>query len=139
MLEMLFVEPGTLRFEYRDFAFLSEESLLAAEAARCANDQGEFWAYHDLIFYNQQNPTLDGLSRSTLDILAEHLELDMGQFTACMDDQVHRDAVLAEVEEGRELGVGGTPAFVLDGELVTELDSYQELFEMIEEKIAASS
>lgn len=49
-----YVDAGKVRFVYRDFAFLGTESTRAAEAARCAGDQGKYWEYHDYL-YNHQN------------------------------------------------------------------------------------
>lgn len=131
----MFVESGDVLFEYRNFAFLSEESVLAAEASLCANDQEQFWPYHDLIFYNQGNPELGNMSRENLDLFAEHLDLDMDAFETCMDENTHREMVEDEFEEAESLGVGGTPAFLLDGELVTEMQTYGDLFDLIEERV----
>ena len=133
VIEELYVATGIATFEYRDFAFLSDGSALAAEAARCAGDQDMFWEYHDLIFYNVDNPNLSGLTRETFDALAEHLGLDMAGFGECMDNRVHEDAVAASYEEGDALGVQGTPTVLLNGEIVTGIESYGELFDMIEE------
>lgn len=49
-----YIKSGKINFVYRDFAFLGPESLRAAEAARCAGEQGKFWEYHDYL-YNHQN------------------------------------------------------------------------------------
>jgi protein-disulfide isomerase len=124
-------------FEFRDYAFLGDESILAAEAARCANDQSKFWEYHDLIFYNVDNPNLSGLSRDSFDLFAEYLELDMAAFGTCMDDHTHQADVIGEREDATALGVGGTPTVLLNGEIVTGIETYDELFDMIEEMVTA--
>ncbi|CAN5715255.1 hypothetical protein BH23CHL2_BH23CHL2_21670 [soil metagenome] len=138
IIEELYVATGIATFEYRDFAFLSDASVMAAEAARCAGDQGMFWEYHDLIFYNVDNPNLNGLTRQTFDTLAEHLDLDMAEFETCMDSRTHQEAVAASYEEGSARGVEGTPTVLLNGEIVTGIQSYGELFDMIEEAAAGS-
>jgi protein-disulfide isomerase len=133
IIEELYVETGIATFEFRDFAFLGDGSVLAAEANRCAADQGKFWEYHDLLMYNIDNPALDGATRPTFDALAEHLGLDMTEFGQCMDGRVHQ----AEVEQSRAdasaRGVTGTPTIALNEELVTGIQTYGELFDMIEE------
>ena len=131
----MYVAPGDATFEFRNFAFLGDLSVLTAEATLCANDQGKYWEYHDLVFYNQQNPALDGLNRSSLDIFAEHLGLDMEAFGSCLDNHTHQDEVIQEREEGAAIGVDRTPTVLLNGEIVTGIESWDELFVMIAEKI----
>ena len=135
-LEESFVTTGQAKFEYRDYAFLGEPSIIAAESARCADDQGMFWPYHDLIYANVDNPNFDGLSREALDLYASYLELDMTIFAQCMDDRVHQDAVTQERQQAAAIGISGTPAILLNGELVTGIETYDELFQMIEELVA---
>ncbi len=127
-----YVAPGTISFEYRDFAFLHENSVEAAEAARCANDQGKFWEYHHYLFYNGDNPTLEGLTRPTFELIAEHLELDMEAFRACLDADTYEEEVIAEYEQAKALGIPGTPALLIDGELVTGIETYGDLFDLID-------
>jgi protein-disulfide isomerase len=92
-----------------------------------------FWEYHDLLMYNISNPELNGATRETFDALAEHLGLDMGEFGACMDERAHQDEVEQAREEASALGVEGTPTIALNGEIVTGISTYGELFDMIEE------
>lgn len=138
ILEM-FVTTGDVNFEFRNFAFLGDLSVLAAEATLCANDQGKYWEYHDLVFYNQQNPTLDGLNRSSLDIFAEHLQLDIESFASCMDNRTYEQDVIQEREQAVANGVDRTPTILLNDEIVTGIESWEELFVMIEEAIAAGA
>jgi len=138
VIEETFVATGQAKFEYRDYAFLSEGSALAAEAARCADDQGAFWGYHDLIFYNVDNPQLPGLERTSFDLFALYLELDMESFGACMDNHTHQAAVNESRQQASAIGVSGTPAILLNGQLITGIESYDELFQMIEEAASAS-
>ena len=137
-LEEAFVVNGQAKFEYRDYAFLGEPSVVAAEATRCADDQGMFWPYHDLVYANVDNPSFNGLSREALDLYASYLELDMSTFGQCMDNRVHETAVTEERQQASAIGVSGTPAILLNGELVTGIETYDELFQMIEEAIAGS-
>lgn len=136
VIEETFVATGMATFEYRDYAFLSDGSVLAAEAARCANDQDAFWAYHDLIFYNVDNPELAGLERISFDLFARYLELDMDEFGSCMDNHTHQAAVIESRQQASAIGVSGTPSILLNGELVTGIETYDELFQMIEEAAA---
>ncbi len=138
VIEETYVATGLATFEFRDYAFLSDGSVLAAEAARCADDQGFFWEYHDLIFANVDNPNLPGLERTTFDLIARYLEMDMDAFGSCMDEHTHQTAVNQSREQASAIGVSGTPAILLNGELVTGIETYDELFQMIEEAVAGN-
>jgi protein-disulfide isomerase len=110
-----YVEPGLVRFEYRDYAFRGPDALRAAEAAECAADQGAYWQYHDTLFLNQGSP--EGFSAPRLKQIAETLGLDTAAFSACLDSGEKRDEVQAELAEGQALGVDSTPTvFVNDVE-----------------------
>lgn len=135
-----FVAPGDANFEYRDFAFLGEGSVLAAEAARCAGDQGQFWTYHDYLFANQPQSHGDGTgySRETIDAIAEEIGLDMEQFTTCMDEGTYQDDVIQAREEASDRGVQGTPTILINGEIVQGIETYDDLLQRIQEAIQES-
>lgn len=119
-------------FEYRDYAFLGEESREASEAAWCANDQGLFWEMHDAIYYNQVRQNDGAFARERLDRIAETVgELDMDQWSQCMDDNEYEDAVEAATREAGQAGVQGTPSFLVNGQLLFGA-SYEELTEQIQ-------
>lgn len=88
-------------------------ALEAAEASECAADQGKFWEYADLAFENQ--PDMDS---DELIVWAEELNLDMDEFNRCVKSGEKRDIVLSDYEMGRELGVGGTPTYFVNGQKV---------------------
>lgn len=119
-------------FEYRDYAFLGPESREAAEAARCANDQGLFWEMHDAIFYNQVGENDGAFARQRLNRIAETVAgLDMDQWGECMDDNRHQDAVESETRSANQSGVQGTPSFTVNGQLMFG-PSYEELTQAIQ-------
>ncbi|MGZ4158725.1 MAG: DsbA family protein, partial [Bacteroidia bacterium] len=61
-----YVVPGSVRLTFHDDAFIGQESLDAASAARCAGDQGKFWPYHDWLFANQNGENEGQFSRDRL-------------------------------------------------------------------------
>ncbi|MBI3442399.1 MAG: DsbA family protein [Candidatus Sungbacteria bacterium] len=110
-----YVKTGKVRFVYRDFAFLGAESVAAAEASRCAQDQNAFWQYHDYLFTHQRGENQGAFSKDRLKEFAAALKLDSMKFNACLDEGTHRDAVQKDLDLGRSLGVDGTPSsFVND-------------------------
>lgn len=105
-----YVNKGTVRYAFRDLP-LSEIHPLAAkaaEAARCAGDQGKYWEMHDRLFANQKE-----LQPEKLPGHAQAIGLDAGKFKSCLDDNRHAAAVQQDLEAGEQLGAQGTPAFVL--------------------------
>lgn len=116
-LERAYVLPGSARIVYRDFAFLGQESIDAAVAARCAGrqDAGAYWRYHDLLFASQQGENQGTFKRENLVTLAGMAALDVTAFTACLDDPAVAKAVADETAAGRALGVESTPTMRVSG------------------------
>lgn len=103
-----------VRFVYRDFPLSSihPEAQKAAEASQCANDQGQYWEMHDAMFLNQ---AVTGLSNSSLITMAQDLDLDVADFTECLESGKYADEVAADYQDGLEYGVSGTPTFFING------------------------
>ena len=116
-----YVDTGKLRYVLRDMPLelIHPQAFKAAEAARCAGDQGRYWEMHDALFQNQR-----ALGEPQLKHYAKGLGLDMAAFAACLDDGRHGDAVRADIAEAQSAGISGTPTFFLavegeDGKLET--------------------
>jgi protein-disulfide isomerase len=116
-MERAYVLPGTARIVSRDFAFLGQESIDAAVAARCAGrqDPGAYWRYHDLLFASQQGENKGTFKRENLVTLAGIAALDATVFTACLDDPAVAKAVADETAQGRALGIESTPTLRVSG------------------------
>jgi protein-disulfide isomerase len=127
-----YVKTGKARFEWRDFAFLGPESTSAAVAARAAGRQGKFWAYHDAL-YAQQHPENSGaLTSDYLLGLARQLGLDPTRFQADVADPALARQVATDQKEGEALGIDGTPAVVINGQLMSgaqQLPKYQKVID----------
>jgi protein-disulfide isomerase len=118
---------GQVRFVYRDFpiAAIHPEAQKAAEAAQCAQEQGFFWEYHDVLFANQSRQSIPDLKR-----YAQTLRLDTIQFDRCLDEGVYAQEVLDDYQDGLRAGVTGTPTFFFNGEKlagVITLEGFQEI------------
>ena len=100
-----------MRLVYKDFPLPSHSLAMPAhEAARCAGEQGRYWAYHDVLF--EQQPRFE---RHDLVAYAINLNLDRERFERCLDGHKYRAAVEADFAEGREMGVRSTPTFLING------------------------
>ena len=129
-----YVKTGAVRFVFRDFAFLGEESTRAAEAARCAGDQNKFWEYHDYLYNHQKGENQGAFSDANLKKFADTLKLDRAVFDACFDSEKYRPFVERETKLGQELGVSGTPTTFVDGEAIVGAIPFAD----IEKKIQAA-
>ena len=101
-----------ISFEYRHFPLTSihQYSFKAAEASECANDQGRFWEYHDILFRNQNSLKVSDLKR-----YADTLGLDTKSFNACLDSGAKKDIINLETREALAAGSTGTPTFFING------------------------
>lgn len=123
-----YIEDGTLRLEWKDFPYQGQESVNAALAARAAQDQGKFWEYHDLLYENQSSGNNGGYSDENLVALAREAGLDVEKFEKDFKSGRYEDVVAADFQEGQQLGISGTPTFVINGEILSGLQP-TEVFE----------
>jgi protein-disulfide isomerase len=105
-LERAYVLPGNARIVYRDFAFLGQESIDAAVAARCAGSQdpGAYWRFHDLLFASQKGENQGTFKRENLVTLAGIAALDATAFAACLDEPAVAKAVADETGRNADPG-----------------------------------
>ena len=124
-----------VRFIYRDFPLTSihQFALKAAEAAQCAHDQGRFWEYHDLLFANQ-----DALTPSDLMRYAEEISADTSEFSDCLDSGKNAQEVALDLQDGFRAGVTGTPAFLINGLLLSGAQPFKQFQAVIDQALAAA-
>ena len=82
-----------------DFAFLGQESFWAANAARCAGEQGKFWEYHDYLYNSQRGENQGAFSKNNLKSFAGALNLDGGKFNACLDSEKYSEEIIELFDE----------------------------------------
>jgi len=132
-----FVDEGTLRIEWRDLPYLGPESLTAAAAGRAAAEQGAFWELADRLYAEQAPPNSGRLTVEHLVGVAGELGFDVERFRSDMEDQALLDAVKADVNEAVGLGVTGTPAFFVNGEVIIGAQPTEVFVDAIERAAAA--
>lgn len=112
-----YVDAGLLRIEWRDYAYLSPASEIAAVAARAAGEQGQFWAAHHALM-SQPLPGESARDAAQLRSLAETLGLDVERFEADLRSTELLARVEADLAQGTAIGVTATPTFLINGEAV---------------------
>jgi len=114
-IEEHYIRTGKVRLVFRHLAILGDASVHAARASACAFDQGKFWEFHDTLFANTAPLAF---SAARLKRYAGDLRLDEKAFAACLDSKTFAERVEAETVIGRALGATGTPAFLINGQLL---------------------
>lgn len=111
-----YIETGKVNLVFVDLAFLGSDSPKAAQASYCAEDQGMYWDYHDLL-YNSQDPQIDGgwANSERLKAFAFSLGLDMNLFDSCLDSGKYSKRVQYNIQQAKDHGVRGTPGFFIVG------------------------
>jgi protein-disulfide isomerase len=122
-----YIRPGKARLTFHDVATIGQESLGAAISARCADRQGKFWQYHDLLFANQEAENSGAFTRDRSRQFAQSLGLDVAAFTACLDDTEIEAAVRQETEQGLGSGVKETPTLFINGSIVKPATSSEAI------------
>lgn len=120
-----------VRLVYRNFPLQSHPNARpAAEAAQCAHEQGQFWAYHDRLFGEP-----DKLGEADLKKTATALGLDGARFNRCFDEHRYKTAVDTDAQAGSDAGVSGTPAFFINGRMLTGAQPYEAFKRVIDEEL----
>jgi protein-disulfide isomerase len=102
-----YVATGKVRFLYRDYPRdPNGPGMMAALAARCAGEQGNYWDMHDRLFSGPV--TFDRIKA-----YAQAIGLNLAAFTTCLRDAPYRAAILQDKADGLRIGFVGTPGFVL--------------------------
>jgi predicted DsbA family dithiol-disulfide isomerase len=105
----------------------------AALAARAAQDQGKFWEYHDLLYENQ----FAGFSEERLIELARETGLDVERFEEDLASGRFEQAVAEDFREGQQMGITGTPTFIINGRVLAgmqPLEVFESAIEQAEEE-----
>ena len=108
-----FVKTGKVKIVFKDFPLNGPDSLLAAEAAHCAQDQEKYWQYHDELYDNWGGERTGWVTRESLDKFATTVNLDLDKFNKCLDDHKYRSKVMSLHEFGKEIGIDATPSFLV--------------------------
>jgi protein-disulfide isomerase len=127
-----------IRLVFLDFPIeqLHPGASKAHEAARCANEQGKFWAYHDKLFASPPKS-----SPEIFKGFAKEVGLDVTGFETCFDGGKYQAAVKKDIEEGNRAGVTGTPAFFINGRMISgaqPLDAFTRIIDDELTRVAVS-
>ena len=137
-----YVETGKVKIVHKDFAFLGAESVAAANAVKCAKDQGKYFQYHDRI-YDAEIP--DGkmnngnLNEALFVRIANDLGMDTSKFSSCYKERKYDNIVQGNIKEG-QAAMGqraSTPTFFINGRMIQGALPYQTFAQAIDALLEA--
>jgi predicted DsbA family dithiol-disulfide isomerase len=107
----------------------------AALASECANEQGKFFEYGDMLFARQDEwSKSEGTSK--FKEYASRIGLRASQFNQCLDDRKYQDKVDADTAEAQKFGVSGTPGTFVNGQFIGGLTTAEEVKRIVDEELA---
>ncbi len=123
-----------VRFEWHDFPVITSNSPKAAEAGFCANDQGQFWQFHDVVYKNYPKISVEDVKKYALE-----LGLDASIFTECLISGKYKKAVRQELNNGYALGFRATPSFLVNDQTLIGPPSFEQLSGIIDELLSTEN
>jgi protein-disulfide isomerase len=129
-----YVDTGRVRFVYKDFIVVGGDR--AAEAAHCAQEQGKFWEYHDLLFSRQTSDRASWGDSQVHRGYAKELGLDATALIECFDSRRYREKVVNSTQEAIQNGGQGTPYFLINEVPIFGAEAYSKFQQVIDSLLA---
>lgn len=134
-----YIDTGKMKLVFRDLPLSFHEPMatkeaVAAECVRAQKNDVAYFEYHDMLFKNTTSNG-SGLEESQLAEFANDLGADAGEFEKCIADSKYADEVSKDIESAKSLGIGGTPAFVIGGTVISGAQLYPTFEEVIESEL----
>jgi protein-disulfide isomerase len=138
-----FVRPGILRIESKDIDVLGKgqpnESVELAAGARCAAEQGRYWQFHDLVFWNQGRENRGDHDAAFIARVADQASLDRTSWEACLARPDVRQAIADQTSAALAAGISSTPTLRINGQVSVGVPDYDRLAALIGQLAAAGS
>ncbi len=110
-----YIDSGKVNLVFVDLAFLGRDSIKASSASYCAEEQGKYWEYHDILYNYQEGIDSGWANSERLKAFAQNLGLDEELFNSCLDSGKFNKRVQYNISEAKKHGTTGTPTFIIIG------------------------
>ena len=132
-----YIETGKAKLVFVDLPFLGRDSITAAQATYCADDQEKYWKYHETLYEFQEAIDNGWASKDRLVSFAFNLDMNLDEFNDCMDSSKYAKRVKANYDESQRFGAEATPTFLIissDGMIkkITSAQPYSVFSQVIE-------
>lgn len=132
-----YVDTGKVKFAFRQYPFLGQESTWSAEASECANEQGKFWEYHDYLYTHQGAENSGAFAKDKLIGFAGNISgINIDQFSTCLNSDKYAKQVADDLAAGQKAGVSGTPTSFVNGISIVGAQPYDSLKTLIDQELA---
>lgn len=129
--QILEAYPEQVKFVFRDSPIEKHpRALYMAQAANCARDQGKYWEMYDVLFDNMRDTKDEQLKAH-----AVTLELDAAAFDECYDSGKYAEEVESDMAAGKSVGVSGTPAFFVNGRMISGAQPFEAFVAVIDDEL----
>ena len=108
-----YIETGKAKLIFVDLPFIGRDSIMAAQASYCAEDQGKYWEYHTMLYTFQDGENSGWADRDRLNSFAFSLDMNIDEFNECMNSSKYKQRVNANYNEAVRNGVLQTPTFII--------------------------
>ncbi|MEM2759905.1 MAG: DsbA family protein [Nitrososphaerales archaeon] len=108
-----YINLGKVKLVFKDFTIYGTDSISGALATHCAAEQKRYWEMHDYIYANQEAINSGWLRADNIKKFAYEIGLEIQQFSACFDERRYNEQVMKNFEDGKSVGVKGTPTFII--------------------------
>ena len=131
-IKIEYIDTGKVNYVYRDFPLNGPNSVLAAEASYCADEQNKYWQYHNIIFKNWAGENTGWVNMNSLVKFAVQANLAIPEFRNCLNEHKYYEKVIDNENYARQIGINATPTFLIfdDKQLIRiigaqQLDKFQ--------------
>ncbi len=134
-----YVDTGKVKLYYKDFPLsFHPDAPAAANAARCAGEQGKYFDMHDKIYAGQGSADLGtvAINASVYGTYAKELGLNEAQFKTCVDTNKYAAQIQDDLNQGIAAGVSGTPTFFVNNQQIVGAQPYAVLKQAIDAELA---
>lgn len=135
-----YIDTGKVKLYYRHFPLdFHPAAFPGAVASECANEQGQFWTFHDKVFSGQDKIGAQGMTADQITqqykTWATEIGLDATKFNSCYDSQKFKEQVTSDQADGKTAGVSGTPTFYINGTQLVGAQPYAAFKAAIDQEL----
>jgi protein-disulfide isomerase len=145
LINQTYIQTGKVALVIKQLPNRGLDSMGAALAAQCTNEQGKFWQFHNLLYSNQKHIDSGWVDKENLEIFTSQIPgLDIQQFNSCFNSQKYKGFIQRDIDLALSFGFKETPSFIVetsDGsnpELLSGALPFQSFKAVIDKKLSGS-
>jgi protein-disulfide isomerase len=129
-----YVNTNLVRLVWKDAPYHGDQAVQVHSAARCANDQGKFWEFHNLVF-SKLGENQGEYNKESLKKLGIELKLNSEEFNKCIDNDKYVQNMRDAAGYAQSVGAGGTPTTFINGKVISGAQPFSQFKVIIDEEV----